>query len=709
MRLICPARPVIALLIGLAACKGGADDGLDDTNPVEVRAPNLTCVAPERPPATGEVTLTRAFDGLGFRAPVWVGQAPGDDATFYVLEQAGRVQAIRDGETEATLIADLTDRVDDSSSELGLLGLAFHPEFVSNQQVFLSYTSKEGRTLYSNLSRFTMAGGEIVPESEELLLKLEQPYSNHNGGGIAFGPDGYLYFGLGDGGSAGDPLGAGQDTDTLLGKMLRIDVDGEAPYGIPADNPFADGVGGRPEVFAWGLRNPWRWSFDRATGELWAGDVGQNKVEEVDLIQLGGNYGWNTMEGSACFPSGDSCDKSGLILPLAEYTHTDGNKSIVGGFVYRGAAMPSLVGNFLYADTYSGRLWALSYDPTTGDPSPVVLMDDTGLSPVSFGESNAGELLIVDYGGGGLYWIEPAGEPVASTFPDKLSATGCVDPADASLPSSGSVRYEVNAPFWSDGAEKERWFAIPDDATISVDETTGRLELPIGSVIVKMFRVSGQPIETRLMVRHDDGGWAGYTYQWDADGKDATLLLSSARVDLAELGLNDQDWSYPSRAQCLGCHTEVAGRTLGLSLAQNNRDGQLERWAAIGLLAAAPAASTPLPDPHGDGAVDERARAYLEVNCAMCHQPGGPGLGGLDLRAEVGLAETGACDAEPTAGDLGVDEARIIAPGDPTRSVLPLRMGALDVNRMPAVGSNVVDAEGVALIEAWITSLSGCE
>jgi len=265
--------------------------------------------------------------------------------------------------------------------------------------------------LVSYVSRYTAVSGTIDADSEQSVLTVDQPFSNHNGGQIAFGPDGYLYVGFGDGGSGGDPRGHGQNTHTLLGAMLRIDVDGGVPYAVPMDNPFAassgcgDG-GGCPELFAWGLRNPWRWSFDRVTGDLWLGDVGQGAWEEVDLIRHGENYGWAIREGANCYPPGSNCAKDALVDPRAQYGRSQGF-SITGGYVYRGSAVAALQGHYLYGDYGSGRIWALNTD--TNNAEPVLLMN-TDLSISSFAEDHAGEIYVLDYGSGEIHKLVPSGD-----------------------------------------------------------------------------------------------------------------------------------------------------------------------------------------------------------------------------------------------------------------------------------------------------------
>ncbi len=359
----------------------------------------MTGLAGTAPAWAQNLALEPAFPGLRFAAPVALLQAPGADDRWYVVEQAGRVIAVDTGRgaARAAVFVDLRRRVEDGPAEAGLLGMAFHPDYQANGQVFISYT-RGGSPLISIISRFSLAGDGLAgdgldPASERIVLDLDQPFGNHNGGGIAFGPDGYLYIGLGDGGAGGDPRGNGQNTRTLLGAMLRIDVDGGTPYAIPPDNPFARG-GGRPEIFAWGLRNPWRFAFDRLTGALWVGDVGQAAWEEVNRIERGGNYGWNIREGAHPYRRGRAVGP--LIDPVAEYDHDQGC-SITGGTVYRGERVPALRGLYVYGDYCSGRIWGL---PADGRPRRLL---DSGLNISAFGEGNDGELYVLDHAGGGVY------------------------------------------------------------------------------------------------------------------------------------------------------------------------------------------------------------------------------------------------------------------------------------------------------------------
>jgi glucose/arabinose dehydrogenase len=322
---------------------------------------------------------------------------PGSEDEAVVLTQPGQIWRVSLTEaTEPVLYADLSGRIiPDFSYEEGLLGLAFSPDFETDARVFVHYTAGPPRR--NVLSSFTAMGASLDLASEQAILEVEQPFPNHNGGQLAFGPDGYLYVALGDGGAGGDPFENGQNLGTLLGKILRIDVSAATGYTIPPDNPFVDTAGALPEIYAYGFRNPWRFTFDSETGDLWAGDVGQNSWEEADRVVGGGNYGWNVMEGFECFDAG-TCDQEGLVPPRAVYPNTAavGDCAIIGGYVYRGSAMPELVGWYIYADFCSGKVWAAN----SADDSPPVLIADTELPISSFAELPDGEIVAKTYARG---------------------------------------------------------------------------------------------------------------------------------------------------------------------------------------------------------------------------------------------------------------------------------------------------------------------
>ena len=329
--------------------------------------------------------------------PAPVGVAGRQSDIFYIVEQAGRVLRLQ-ADRPAEVFADLSLHVDNTPVEAGLLGMAFDPAFARNGRVYFSYTRQreDESGLESVVSRFVSrdAGHSIDMESEEVLLSQVQPYGNHNGGQIGFGPDGYLYIGLGDGGAGGDPQGNGQNRQSLLGAMLRIDVSGRKGYRLPADNPFVRG-GGRAEIYAWGLRNPWRWSFDRDNGRLWLADVGQKAWEEINIIEKGGNYGWNIREGAHCYAA-KQCRSQGLIDPVAEYANGQ-NCAITGGYVYRGKSVPALNGVYIYGDFCSGRIWGLYEDKNGGYRQKLLL--DTEYNISSFAEDGYGEIYVIHHGG----------------------------------------------------------------------------------------------------------------------------------------------------------------------------------------------------------------------------------------------------------------------------------------------------------------------
>jgi glucose/arabinose dehydrogenase len=390
----------ILLTTALAACGGGGGGG-------ETAAPTDAAA----------ITTIPVFTALTFERPLAMLQAPADDRRWFIVEQPGQVIAfenITDVDTQSTFI-DIRSRVNAVPNEAGLLAMAFHPDFANNGQVFLSYVGpSDGLTSY--VSRFTSLDGGVTldPDSEEVLLSISQTRSNHNNSQIMFGPDGYLYIGIGDGGGSNDPDQNAQNTLNLKGAMLRIDVDGATPYAIPAENPFAVnalegglcnfGVGAAdcPEIYAWGLRNPWRWSFDSQTGELWAGDVGQRALEEINIIDLGGNYGWPFLEGTRCntdVPVED-CEFEGLP-PVTEYPRTIG-RSVTGGYVYRGTAIPDLVGVYVYGDFVTGLVMQYFKE---GNADAIEAQFDTDFGISSFGEANNGELYLLDLYGGGIHQI----------------------------------------------------------------------------------------------------------------------------------------------------------------------------------------------------------------------------------------------------------------------------------------------------------------
>ncbi len=347
---------------------------------------------------TGTIALSTVVSGLS--SPVGIERPPGDNR-FFIVEQRGTVRILQNGALLSGNFLDLQSIVNFDGQEQGLLGIAFHPNYATNHKFYVNYTQDEGNR-ETHISEFTTMASDpntADPNSERVLLVVNQPFPNHKGGQLVFGPDGFLYIGLGDGGSGGDPMGNGQNTSTYLGKMLRIGVDppfaSGKEYAIPADNPFVAG-GGLPEIFAFGLRNPWRFSFEPVTNRLFVADVGQDSWEEIDILQKGGNFGWNVMEGTHCYPPGTAtCDMTNKILPIFEYSHTDGI-AVIGGYIYKGTAIPSLANKYIFADL-TGKVWSLTEAPANTWTRANLL--DTGLTFTSFGKDAAGELYLVDYNG----------------------------------------------------------------------------------------------------------------------------------------------------------------------------------------------------------------------------------------------------------------------------------------------------------------------
>lgn len=717
-----------ALIIALAACGGGSGDAPTPTTP-DAPAFGLKdkpVLAGLKFPAggadTGAIRFSKAFPNLTFTSPLWFGQAPGNSSKAYVAEQGGLVWVFdfSSAVTRKTVFLDLTDRTR-ASGEQGLLGFAFAPDFASNKVVYAYYSKNANpstSTGNATVARFTASADGLTANrnSATVLFNEPDPFNNHNGGSLLFGPDGMLYLALGDGGSGGDPQNNAQNLGSVLGKILRFRPDGS----IPADNPFVAASGARGEVWAYGLRNPYRISFDRGTGQLWAGDVGQNQYEEIDVITKGGNYGWRVREGLHGYPTASTPVPAGsnFIEPIFEYNH-DLGCSITGGVVYRGGALPALAGQYLYGDFCSNTIWGLRHDNGQRALGNAVLGSVPG--PSGFSEDLAGEVYITAFDGS-VYRLEAAPTtPGTTPFPQKLSETGLFTNTAALTPNVGLIEYEVNAPFYSDGSRKRRWFGIPQGGTVGFSAQDA-FDLPVGSATVKHFEItlangSNRRLETRVFLRGSDG-WQGYTYKWNAAGTDADLL-ADAQIETLSVRADDgsirtQDYEYPSRAACLNCHTQAAGIALGVRTAQLNRnktfgsvtDNQLRAYNNVRLfdrdIGAAAQYAVQTNPADATAPLAARARSYLEVNCAQCHQPGGPTGTDMDLRLRTAIANTRTVGVAPTGGDLGIAGAQRIRAGNKAQSLLWERMRRLDSNRMPPIASHVVDADGVTLIGQWI-------
>ena len=702
-------RHILLVMAGLlvqASC-WGSEGGSEQTSilPETDPGPNETCNAWRPTPLADSLRLD-PIASVGWERSVFALQNARFPGRWYMAEQRGVVSLldVESGTREVvydgrTLILSHEDPGGYYKEEQGLLSIAFEPDDTRNR-LYLAYTvgPNPGALVVGYLT-LSDDGKSVLEERPTEVIRIDQPYSNHNGAHLEFGPDGYLYIGVGDGGSAGDPQNHGQRVDTLLGSILRIDV-GDDPYLVPEDNPLV-GHEGRDEIFAWGLRNPWRFHFDVETGLLWAGDVGQNAYEEIDIIHKGGNYGWKILEGDSCYAT-PNCDDAELIPPVLTYPHSDG-KSVTGGMVYRGRQQPTLYGTYLFGDFQSGRIWGIDADHGGFQDAEKRLLLDSGLSIASFAVDLTGEVYVLDLFRG-LYRISTdlaQDDEVLVAVPERLSQTGCTSPEAPAEPSPGMLPYVPAQQFWADGADKRRFVAIPMATKIRL-LTSGELDFPVGTVVRKDFTLNDSLVETRFFLRSEDGRWRGYSYRWTDEGDDA--IYHQGGYSEQRFGTT---WFYPSEAQCLSCHTEVAGRTLGLEAAQLKASGWLSRWEEWGYLEGDDWSGETFVDTSDSATeiTDEAyARQYLHTNCSMCHQPGGGG-GGLNLRSDT--FEFG-CDVAPTHGSLEIEEARIVVPGAPQRSVLLERMISDAANLRMAPGGLRSDEAAVARLSQWIEGLEAC-
>jgi putative heme-binding domain-containing protein len=756
----------IAWLIAPSASNGRAHAAEAAPATDAQRVPWTTGRVSGSPDPAPPYQLEKVFPKLEFNQPVDIAFEPGSNRIF-VVELAGKIYSFPNDPSCAKpdLAIDLVKevrglkQVPNCKGIQQAFGFTFHPQYEKNHYCYVCYIldPADGNPLANGtrVSRFTVTHIEAQPgkppvphldPASELIL-LDWREGGHNGGCLKFGPDGYLYISAGDGADPNPPDGkyhTGQDISDLMSSVLRIDVDhAEAgrPYAVPADNPFVKTPGARPEVWAYGLRNPWKMSFDRATGNLWIGDVGWELWEMVDRGVPGGNYGWSITEGPQPVypdlkPGPTPVLKPDLVLP-----HTE-SASVTGGYVYRGKRLPELVGHYVFGDWETRRIWAAKAEgPNASKLAPYRTIALTDLRVITFGEDPAGELYVMDFeGGGGIYRLVPnpdVGRP--SNFPRKLSETGLFTSVASHQAAPGVVPFAINAEQWNDGATAERLVAVPGTQPVMLKED--RKVFPKDSVLVRTFSLELQPgkpesrrrVETQLL--HFDGRrWNGYTYQWNDQQTDADLVDGAGAERTwtiadsgAPGGKREKTWHYPSRAQCATCHTSWNDYTPAYDLPQldhsvghnGSRENQVALLRSQGLLPPAPGprqengrtvppppAPKPLADPRDESAdLNSRARAYLHANCSHCHRMGGGGSALIDLRYDLDADKTHAIDAPPMLGNFDIAGARIVAPGDPGRSVLLCRMAKLGRGRMPHIGSYELDPAGVVLIERWIEGM----
>ena len=745
----------------------------------------LPAVAPR---LTGLWSTTPAFPNLTFINPMGITQLPGA-STMVVWEREGRVYSFAKERSASskTLMLDISSKVQ-GWDDCGLLGLAFHPNYASNGYVFLYYTyaatgevrgdmnnrppvSIQG-AYHDRLVRYTVnAQGVMDPATETIFVDQVANCVFHNGGGLFFHPnDGFLYWSDGD-----DEAGSNSQTITsgLLGGVFRIDVDcrggsvSHAPlrspnpagsvtqnYYIPNDNPFVGQRNALEEFFCLGLRSPHRMTLDATTGRIYIGDVGAASREEIDVIargESGLNFQWDHLEGLNGHIDGYylGVDRE----PLFDYPHSGGEGCIIGGYVYRGSEFPQLVGRYIFGDNLTGHLYYLneaSYPPTRvymGDlpfgPGPNSGYNYTGLS--SFGEDADHELYLCQLSstGGKIYKLtaNPENEVAnadekegwqVTDLPATLRETGLLSDLHTVTPSGGFVAYDVNTPLWSDGAQKQRWFAIPTGSTIGY-APTGEWTFPNGSVFLKHFELPydarnpglTRRLETRVLVRDDSGHVYGASYKWRLDQSDADLVSDTALEEIPTIDINGvagtQTWTYPGRQDCVSCHTPASGGVLGLKTKQNHRDhdfsgvtdNQLRAWNHVGYFSPSIDEATlpeltrlvSLHDPSAS--VEQRMRSYLDANCSHCHRPAG--VRALwDARIETPLADAGIVNGV-VADNLGWQGGQVLTPGIPRTSIMLYRLAAVNSPgisyAMPPLAKHLVDEDAVALLRTWIDQL----
>lgn len=763
---------------------------------LSARPANPDCIALPRPSEAGLLGLeSNPFPGVEGTADAFytdLRRGPVDlegRLQWFAIGQFGAFETWPDDRQGAPFPVLTPDALQGfrAGNELGLLGLALDPRYPSvdapnTVRTYVNYTGECGGDICSYLSRFDVEiadDGDVMSVSdEEILFRVLQPANNHNAGALLFGNDGLLYMTLGDGGGGNDPWCSGLNLGTPLGKLLRFDVHSVAEgYAIPADNPFRGDSDGEyakcndhqvrlesgspdlsrddpcPEIYAYGLRNPFRMTVDRQTGWLWLGDVGQGQVEEmtgIDPAVAAPNYnlGWPLREGDIAKPGGvpEACDalddadgrdplNTDFTEPRFVHKHSGptgnaGRQSVVAGFVYRGESLgTAYYGSLLFGDYGTGELWFGEdpYGPGTQDVDGLALSLNT--RQIGFAEDEDQELILLTFSDGPQRLVRNDSGVVS--FPQRLSEIGCFASDNPRDVVSGVIPYQPNAQLWSDGAEKRRFLAIPDGTTIdrlgncddlpdAECEQRGEWDLPIGSVLIKEFALGDTAVETRLFMRHEDGGWGSYSYAWNDEQTDASLLAAAVTRTV-----NGEQWTYPGTASCNQCHTSAAGVTLGLETRQLNGtlryvDGdapanQLDTLDHIGMLSPTlDASATELSTfavPGSGVSAEEEARAYLHANCSMCHREGGGNSSGMVLRYDATFTEMNVCDELPvTRSWPDLDDPRLLAPGQPERSLLSHRMRSLIASeRMPPLASSVVDEIGTEVIEEWIGSVESCD
>lgn len=707
-------------------------------------------------PTSGAFTyvLTDPVRELSFDKPVAIRSVPGETNRMFVVERTGRIIVITNlAFATKTLFLDITDRVSSDYDRLkteGLTSMALHPQYAQNGLFYLTYCAIVNNQNHNRLSEFKVSPENphaALPSSERILISQPDEGFGHNFNDIHFGPDGFLYMSVGDEGDAGtgDDYNNAQKIDQdFFSGILRIDpirrrglalptahpaIVGE--YSIPTNNPFLNATSFnnkpidtsklRAEFYAVGLRNPWRFSFDPLDGTLYEGDVGQHGKEEINIIVKGGNYGWSFKEGTLNGPKSPVPAGVTVIPPFHEYNHSPSGASVTGGIVYRGERFPDLYGEYIFADYVTGDIWALRNEGGVASaPRPLLKMGDvSGFAP----DPRNGDVLVINHYGGRIWRLESRSTGGVS-YPAKLSDTGAFSNLSTLTVHPGILPFDVNTPLWSDFASKRRWFSIPaTNKTISFNADSN-WAFPEGGVWIKHFELemkkgdpsSSRRLETRFIVKTKTGVY-GITYKWDADQQNATLVPDEGATETYTIQdgstTRQQTWRFPSRSECLACHTAAGGWVLGFNTAQLNRDFSYPGNTTNQLWALSDAGyfTEPVTNHHtlrALASIDNeqvsrtfRVKSYLEANCSFCHRQGGTAQANWDARISTPLSESGIIGGSLV--NTGSDPAnRVIAPGDLAHSMLVQRMLATDNKRMPPIGSSVVDQEAVALLSAWV-------
>lgn len=737
-RLNRPRAAAWALILLLTGCGGerenaasfstldlGSSNALGSSGVIGLtsRPVSTTCLAAEAPDS-GDFRLAQVWPRVHFREPIGLVQMPGaTDNDYYLLEKGGRIFRLSADFSSGDYATFLDLRgVVEAEGEGGVLSMAFHPNYPEQPYVYVSYLANESGQS-TRISRFTSIDGTSATD-EKILWTLPQspnpygPSAIHKGGSLAFGPDGYLYMSVGDDKrtfSAGDP-------NLQYGTIIRIDVGLKptpatpspepsvpppAGYAIPADNPFGN------EVYAYGFRNPGQISFDRETGDLWAGDAGGECFEEINRVQKGGNYGWPNWEADLCGPGG--CQGVNT-LPVHQYGSAEAcgaSDAVTGGYVYRGRLNPALVGKYIYGDYQTGQVWA--YDRANRF-NEEVFVEGRARALAAFGEDNQGELFHIDTVTGVVSRIETSPRQAQPTvLPQRLSQTGCfAELGDPLVPAEGVLRYDIALGAWSGGAEQQRFLSLPAHTSFAIDDH-GHWSLPPGGVLIKNFQWQGENLETRFVVRYLNGAYGTYTYEW-TEADDAVLVDAQGK-DVALAG--GQFWRFPSRDQCRQCHTPRAGYALGLETRQMNIErqyaatgtvaNQLWTFAALNMLSGDIESLPPFPSiTDASASLEERVQAYLHVNCANCHRDGGGFQSLWDARFDTAFPDKGLCDAAPITSITELANERYLNPGDHQSSSIWARINKHDHSQMPPLGSTLADPQGAELVASWVDALADC-